>query len=72
MEIFLAPGAPILYNTNDKMGGTGDFMVLWEPSQIRGGQTMLLAIDIGNSNIVIGGIQDDRIAFEADVYKRQD
>ena len=26
---------------------------------------MLLAIDIGNSNIVIGGIQDDRIAFEA-------
>ena len=65
MEIFLAPGAPILYNTNDKMGGTGDFMVLWEPSQIRGGQTMLLAIDIGNSNIVIGGIQDDRIAFEA-------
>ena len=40
-------------------------MALWEPSQIRGGQTMLLAIDIGNSNIVIGGIQDDRIAFEA-------
>ena len=26
---------------------------------------MLLAIDIGNSNIVVGGIQDDRIAFEA-------
>ena len=26
---------------------------------------MLLAIDIGNTNIVIGGIQDDRIVFEA-------
>ena len=26
---------------------------------------MLLAIDIGNSNIVIGGIQDDKIVFEA-------
>ncbi len=26
---------------------------------------MLLAIDIGNSNIVIGGIEDDRIRFEA-------
>lgn len=26
---------------------------------------MLLAIDIGNTNIVIGGIQDDKIAFEA-------
>ena len=26
---------------------------------------MLLAIDIGNTNIVIGGIQDGRIAFEA-------
>ena len=26
---------------------------------------MLLAIDIGNSNIVIGGIQDDQIVFEA-------
>ena len=26
---------------------------------------MLIAIDIGNTNIVIGGIQDDRIAFEA-------
>ena len=26
---------------------------------------MLLAIDIGNTNIVIGGIRDDKIAFEA-------
>ncbi len=26
---------------------------------------MLLAIDIGNTNIVIGGIQDDKIVFEA-------
>ena len=26
---------------------------------------MILAVDIGNSNIVIGGIQDDKIAFEA-------
>lgn len=26
---------------------------------------MLLAIDIGNTNIVIGGIEDDKIAFEA-------
>jgi len=26
---------------------------------------MLLAIDIGNTNIVVGGIQDDRIVFEA-------
>ena len=26
---------------------------------------MLLAIDIGNTNIVIGGIQDDQIVFEA-------
>ena len=26
---------------------------------------MLLAIDIGNTNIVIGGIEDDRIVFEA-------
>jgi len=26
---------------------------------------MLLAIDIGNTNIVIGGIQDDKILFEA-------
>lgn len=26
---------------------------------------MLLAIDIGNSNIVIGGIEDDQIVFEA-------
>ena len=26
---------------------------------------MLLAIDIGNSNIVIGGIEDDQIKFEA-------
>ena len=26
---------------------------------------MLLAIDIGNSNIVIGGIQVDKIVFEA-------
>ena len=26
---------------------------------------MLLAIDIGNTNIVIGGIKDDRIVFEA-------
>ena len=26
---------------------------------------MLLAIDIGNTNIVIGGIQDDKIIFEA-------
>lgn len=26
---------------------------------------MLLAIDIGNTNIVIGGIKDDKIAFEA-------
>ena len=25
---------------------------------------MLLAIDIGNTNIVIGGIQDDKILFE--------
>lgn len=28
---------------------------------------MLLAIDIGNTNIVIGGIQDDKIVFEARV-----
>ena len=26
---------------------------------------MLLAIDIGNTNIVIGGIQDSQILFEA-------
>ena len=26
---------------------------------------MILAVDIGNSNIVIGGIQEDKIAFEA-------
>ena len=26
---------------------------------------MIIAVDIGNSNIVIGGIQDDRILFEA-------
>ena len=26
---------------------------------------MILAVDIGNSNIVIGGVQDDRIVFEA-------
>ena len=26
---------------------------------------MILAIDIGNSNIVIGGVQDDKILFEA-------
>ena len=26
---------------------------------------MIVAVDIGNSNIVIGGIQDDRILFEA-------
>ena len=26
---------------------------------------MLLAIDIGNTNIVIGGIEDDKIVFEA-------
>ena len=26
---------------------------------------MLLAIDIGNTNIVIGGIEDDAIQFEA-------
>lgn len=26
---------------------------------------MILAVDIGNSNIVLGGIQEDRIAFEA-------
>ena len=26
---------------------------------------MLLAIDIGNTNIVLGGIEDDKIAFEA-------
>ena len=26
---------------------------------------MLLAIDIGNTNIVIGGIEDDKIIFEA-------
>ena len=26
---------------------------------------MLLAIDIGNTNIVIGGIRDDKIEFEA-------
>ncbi len=26
---------------------------------------MLLAIDIGNTNIVIGGIEDDQIRFEA-------
>ena len=26
---------------------------------------MILAIDIGNSNIVIGGVQDDTIVFEA-------
>ena len=26
---------------------------------------MLLAIDIGNTNIVIGGIQNDEILFEA-------
>ena len=26
---------------------------------------MLLAIDIGNTNIVIGGIRDNKIAFEA-------
>ena len=26
---------------------------------------MLLAIDIGNTNIVVGGIEDDQIVFEA-------
>ena len=26
---------------------------------------MILAIDIGNSNIVIGGVKDDEIIFEA-------
>ena len=26
---------------------------------------MILAVDIGNSNIVLGGIQGDNIAFEA-------
>ena len=26
---------------------------------------MLLAIDIGNTNILIGGIQDDKIIFKA-------
>ena len=26
---------------------------------------MILAVDIGNSNIVIGGIHDDTIVFEA-------
>ena len=26
---------------------------------------MLLAIDIGNTNISIGGIEDDKIVFEA-------
>ena len=26
---------------------------------------MIIAVDIGNSNIVIGGIQNDRILFEA-------
>ena len=25
---------------------------------------MLLAIDIGNSNVVVGGLQDNRIAFQ--------
>ena len=26
---------------------------------------MILTVDIGNTNIVIGGVQDDTIAFEA-------
>src|SRR5574344_1633573 len=30
-----------------------------------GGNEMILAVDIGNSNIVIGGIHDDTIVFEA-------
>ena len=32
---------------------------------------MILAVDIGNSNIVIGGIHDDTIVFEARFLPRK-
>ena len=32
---------------------------------------MLLAIDIGNTNIVVGGIEDDQIVFEARLAGRK-